>query len=82
MVFKPVIVMQEIRRNLLYEVKKESSKRADPFFNPNSEDDDIRAENQRLRVKIRSQETEIIRLNGKINELTQQITLSTLKYNS
>lgn len=74
--------MQEIRRNLLYEVKKESGKRADPFFNPNSEDDDIRAENQRLRVKIRSQETEIIRLNGKINELTQQITLSTLKYNS
>jgi hypothetical protein len=51
--------MQEIRRNLLYEVKKESNKRADPFFAPNSEDDDLRAENQRLRTKIRSQDTEI-----------------------
>lgn len=49
--------MQEIRRNLLYEVKKEANKRADPFYNPNSEDDDIRAENQRLRTKIRSQDT-------------------------
>jgi hypothetical protein len=58
--------MQEIRRNLLYEVKKESNKRADPFFAPNSEDDDLRAENQRLRTKIRSQDTEIIRLNGRI----------------
>ncbi len=51
------IRMQEIRRNLLYEVKKEANKRADLFYNPNSEDDDIRAENQRLRTKIRSQDT-------------------------
>lgn len=49
--------MHDIRRNLLYEVKKEANKRADPFLNPNSEDDDIRAENQRLRTKIRAQDT-------------------------
>ncbi len=72
--------MHDIRRNLLYEVKKEANKRADPFLNPNSEDDDIRAENQRLRTKIRAQDTQIIRLNGKIDELNKKLIINATKY--
>ena len=71
--------MHETRRNIFYDLKKESSKRSEPFYNPNSEEDDIRAENQRLRTKIRTQETQIIRLNAKIEELQQKIQLNSTK---
>lgn len=46
-----------MENNILYQVKKEAYKRSSPHFQPNSEDDDIRTENQKLRTKIRAQET-------------------------
>jgi hypothetical protein len=52
--------------NVLYEIKKESLKRSSPDFHPNSEQDDLREELAQLRTLLRSRDTEIIRLHGKI----------------
>jgi uncharacterized coiled-coil DUF342 family protein len=62
-------------RNVLYQIKKDSSKRSSPLYEPDPERDDLRAELASLRTQLRSKDTEILRLHAQLDDLRRRITL-------
>lgn len=60
---------------VLYEIKKESGKRSSPLYEPDPQRDDLRKELSFLRTKLRSKDTEILRMQTQIDELRKKILL-------